>query len=93
MKRIFIFCICIIIITSCVSVSRKNNVFRNGRLIINGREVFLSGMNLAWLHFGKDLVEFDEPMFIKALDDVARAGGIVSGGGFMSMVVLRLYIL
>lgn len=40
-----------------------------------GQPVFLSGMNIAWINFGRDLDEFDENKFQKALDDVMLAGG------------------
>jgi hypothetical protein len=72
MKKVFLIFLCFIIIfISCA----PKKFSKEGRLIINGQEVFLSGMNLAWIHFGRDLVDFDETQFIKALDDVARAGG------------------
>ena len=40
-----------------------------------GQKIFASGMNLAWIDFDKDLVDFDEAEFARALDDVSRAGG------------------
>ncbi|MBN1698546.1 MAG: discoidin domain-containing protein [Spirochaetales bacterium] len=76
MKRIMLFLLCItVIITSCLSVRGGKKFTKEGRLIINGRELFLSGMNLAWIHFANDPVDFDEARFAEALDDVARAGG------------------
>jgi hypothetical protein len=41
----------------------------------SGQKIFASGMNLAWIHFDRDLVEFDEIRFKKALDEIAAAGG------------------
>ncbi|MBN2440177.1 MAG: hypothetical protein JXJ04_02490 [Spirochaetales bacterium] len=44
--------------SGCVSVSSKKSISKDGRLIINGQELFLSGMNPARMHFGRDLVDF-----------------------------------
>ncbi|MBI5928802.1 MAG: discoidin domain-containing protein [Chloroflexi bacterium] len=41
----------------------------------NGQDLFLSGINLAWISFAHDLSDFNELAFIKALDDVAAAHG------------------
>ncbi len=35
----------------------------------------MSGMNLAWMSFGRDITEFNEAKFIQALEDIARKGG------------------
>lgn len=40
-----------------------------------GQDLFLSGINLAWINFASDLRNFNEAEFIKALDDVAAAHG------------------
>ena len=49
---------------------------QNNRLTLeNGQKIFVSGMNLAWIEFGKDLTHFDEAQFIKALDEISAAGG------------------
>jgi hypothetical protein len=40
-----------------------------------GRPIFLSGMNLAWIDFGKDLVNFRESKFTQAVEEIAFAGG------------------
>jgi hypothetical protein len=40
-----------------------------------GQPVFLSGMNIAWIDFGRDLDELNETKFQKALDDVMLSGG------------------
>jgi hypothetical protein len=63
--------ILIVLICSCVvSVKSQEN-----RIIYNGKPVFLSGMNLAWIHFSKDLTRFDKKEFTRALDEIANAGG------------------
>lgn len=41
----------------------------------NGQRIFLSGMNLAWMDFGNDLLEFDEALFTKRVTDLAASGG------------------
>ena len=38
-------------------------------------DFFANGMNLAWISFARDLDRFHESRFIKALDEVAQAGG------------------
>ena len=40
-----------------------------------GQKVFASGMNLAWIHFGRDLTDFNSVAFTRALDEVSSAGG------------------
>ncbi len=40
-----------------------------------GQDVFFSGINLAWMSFGRDLDLFDEAQFSRALDDVSKNGG------------------
>lgn len=39
------------------------------------KKVFLSGINLAWLHFAQDLDDFDHALFAKAMNDTTAAGG------------------
>lgn len=43
--------------------------------LANGQRIFASGMNLAWIDFARDLVAFNEAEFIRALDEIAAAGG------------------
>lgn len=52
-------------------------IFHDSRLLVThlGRPVFLSGMNLAWIHFGNDLDDFDETTFKQALKEIRTAGG------------------
>ncbi len=40
-----------------------------------GQELFLNGVNLAWINFARDLSEFDEVRFVAALDEVVAAHG------------------
>lgn len=40
-----------------------------------GQPVFVSGMNLAWIHFGRDLTDFNESEFARALNEISEAGG------------------
>jgi hypothetical protein len=51
------------------------NITAQNRINHNGQEIFLSGINLAWIDFAKDLTWFDEPEFTRALDEVSAAGG------------------
>ncbi|HEX2620213.1 MAG TPA: discoidin domain-containing protein, partial [Phototrophicaceae bacterium] len=41
----------------------------------NGQELFLNGINLAWINFGRDLKDFNEVEFVAALDQIAAAKG------------------
>ncbi|MBI5959777.1 MAG: discoidin domain-containing protein, partial [Chloroflexi bacterium] len=40
-----------------------------------GQDLFLSGINLAWINFSRDLSDFNEAEFTKALDEVAAVKG------------------
>ncbi len=40
-----------------------------------GQELFLNGINLAWISFAHDLQNFNEPLFVAALDEVKAAHG------------------
>lgn len=51
------------------SVSEELNVLEH-----RGQQLFLSGMNLAWIDFGRDLTHFDEARFVTALDELSKAG-------------------
>jgi hypothetical protein len=49
---------------------------QENRIVLStGQPIFASGMNLAWIHFGRDLTDFDEPEFSRALEEVSTAGG------------------
>ncbi len=40
-----------------------------------GKRIFLSGMNLAWMDYAKDLSRFNEAKFTSQVEDIAMAGG------------------
>lgn len=48
---------------------------QSNRISHNGREVFLNGINLAWIDYAKDLKKFDKKEFTRAIDEVSEAGG------------------
>ncbi len=58
----------IILFCSCSLIARN-------RITHNGKEIFLSGMNIAWIKFGRDLTDFDKSEFSRALDEISDAGG------------------
>ncbi|MFW5776291.1 MAG: discoidin domain-containing protein [Spirochaetota bacterium] len=60
--------------TNAPSVPSDRQVEIN-RVEHGGQELFLSGMNLAWMDFGKDLTRFNERLWREAVDDVSTAGG------------------
>ncbi|MFC2137694.1 discoidin domain-containing protein [Bacteroidota bacterium] len=45
------------------------------RVEINGKKVFLSGMNLAWISFANDLTSFNATEFTRALDEISEYHG------------------
>ncbi len=49
----------------------------NNRVSIRAgsKDVFTSGLNLAWDEFAKDVVDLDEPFFASVLDDMESTGG------------------
>jgi len=62
----------IIVILTTISYSFAQN---NLLTLKNGQKIFASGMNLAWIEFGKDLTHFEEARFAHALDEISVAGG------------------
>jgi hypothetical protein len=48
---------------------------QSNRIHHNDQDIFLSGMNLAWVNFANDLVSFNETEFTRALDEISSAGG------------------
>jgi hypothetical protein len=65
------FRILIFILFGLCSVFAQQN-----RLVLRGGQpIFASGMNLAWVHFGRDLTDFDEKEFTRALDEISATGG------------------
>lgn len=76
MKRGTVFCaLCISLILLAACGPGRKIGFSDGRFLVGERELFMSGMNLAWINFGRDITGFDERKFVRALDDVAGAGG------------------
>jgi hypothetical protein len=75
MKKIFIITLIIICAFTLFTCAPGKRGFSNGRFLVNGQELFMSGMNLAWINFGRDITEFNEAKFIQALEDIARKGG------------------
>lgn len=70
MKTInFLFPILFFLFCDTVSEAQLN------RIQVNDQDVFISGMNLAWNNFARDLTQFDEAVFVRALDEVAAGGG------------------
>ena len=39
-----------------------------------GQDLFLNGINLAWIHFAQDTKNFDEVRFVAALDEIGYRG-------------------
>lgn len=55
-----------------------NHTLQAGENLIelkSGQKIFASGMNLAWVHFGRDLTDFNRSEMTRALDEVSDAGG------------------
>ena len=76
MKKTALFSIIILCAAAALfSCAPGKRGFSNGRFLINGQELFMSGMNLAWINFGRDITDFNEAEFIRALEDIARQGG------------------
>jgi len=59
------------LIGAAVAQSDPVSVLVNHR----GQDLFLNGINLAWINFGRDLQSFDEVRFVAALDELADARG------------------
>jgi len=75
MKKTIAVIAAIAFILAFTTCTPKRISFSNGRFVINGQEVFMSGMNLAWIHFGRDITEFNEAKFVQALEEIAAKGG------------------
>jgi len=63
-------------LVSCISLNTniKDVKEKPGRITHNNQDLFLSGINLAWISFGRDLTNFSENDFISALDEISAAG-------------------
>ena len=59
--------LCLLIIT--LGTSGQN------RINHNGQNIFLCGMNLAWINFARDLTNFNEDQFRLAMQQISEAGG------------------
>lgn len=72
----FVTAMLLLLISACVSAPTQKTVEMEppGRIEHNGQELFLSGMNLAWISFGRDLTMFNEEDFVGALDELAASG-------------------
>jgi hypothetical protein len=64
----------ILILTGIISSTMFLNA-QNNRIEFNNQELFLSGMNLAWLDYANDLDNLDVETFASALDDLRTAKG------------------
>jgi hypothetical protein len=69
MKRFLL--LCIILTLTKVAGAQENPQLVNHQ----GQDLFLNGINLAWINFGRDLQTFDEPEFVSVLDTIAGARG------------------
>lgn len=65
---------CLILIFCFISRSRAAEEEFQGLKHL-GEPVFISGMNLAWIDFARDLDNFQKEEFARALDEVKAAGG------------------
>ncbi len=77
MKNIVVFFLLVLMISnwSCQYKSTNNNDIFINRININGQDIFLSGMNLAWIKFAADLDSFSVEQFTLALDQISQGGG------------------
>ena len=48
--------------------------FSQNRIQHNGQDLFLNGINLAWMSFANDLTAFDEDLFAYTLDEISVNG-------------------
>jgi hypothetical protein len=53
-----------------------------------GQDLFLSGINLAWISFAYDLTNFNETAWIAAMDDIASAHGTPTAWPARSMATM-----
>jgi hypothetical protein len=70
--RLLIFAVCIFVMAVVPAMAQDAPP---NRLNYNGQDLFLSGINLAWINFARDLRTFDEPRFVAALDEIQTAKG------------------
>ncbi|GAB6089822.1 discoidin domain-containing protein [Spirochaeta dissipatitropha] len=68
--------VCSVLAVSCATgAARESKSYEFNRINHNGQDLFLSGMNLAWINFASDLNNFNEARFTEAVEDVAFSGG------------------
>ena len=75
MKRVkltLVFCLVAVFTTNLVSQDIDTSL---NRIEINGKYVFLSGMNLAWINFANDLTNFNVSEFTRALEEISEYHG------------------
>gem|GEM_PF-1573209 len=72
MKKVMLFLVFQMIGFACEPTAFSAVV---NRINHSEKDIFTSGMNLAWMDFGNDTGGFDEAKFISALEDISRAGG------------------
>lgn len=53
----------------------SGNLVAQNRITHNNKDIFLNGINLAWIKFARDLTNFDKSEFTRALDEISAAGG------------------
>jgi hypothetical protein len=63
----------ILLLFVCVTISIAS--YSQNRIQHNGQDIFLNGMNLAWMDFANDLTAFDDNAFTTALGEISAAGG------------------
>lgn len=68
--RIWLPVIVILLLTFGVHAQNEQQLVEH-----NGQQLFLNGINLAWISFAHDLQNFDEVRFVAALDEIAAAHG------------------
>jgi hypothetical protein len=64
--------ICIVII---LIILLSSNIFSQNRIKHNDKNIFVSGMNLAWIDFAKDLQDFNKEIFARVLFEISAEGG------------------
>jgi hypothetical protein len=52
-----------------------SELYPQNRIQHNEQDIFLSGMNLAWINFANDLTNFNATEFTRALDEISAQGG------------------
>ncbi|HEY9125259.1 MAG TPA: discoidin domain-containing protein [Bacteroidales bacterium] len=67
MKKVLII---MLVMASCMQLQSQDRFIRR-----NGQDLFLNGMNLAWMSYANDLGAFNEAAFIKAVTSIRESGG------------------